>query len=394
MSSPFPIPNLGSSPFLFPLPQIAQLSPQAHVQAQAQVQGTGNTPAAAPIFAPSPLSQLISSAIPNLPVGTTNNITAPTATVTGFTPSAASALLQQNPLGSGVSASPAFQGVTPNTSALLAAVGVTPGQIQLTQTQHNLISNNPHSQAQEQGQGQGQAQQLSHNLSQAQYQHLRGGHTGSGGGGSGGAGAGAGAGAAGQKQEIGLQQVIRSMGDTENLLARAEVVLAEIKEIEGRVFDASRRKDGDSERLLYGQIIQTVLLLSQSSLFGALPVLFGAPSASTTTASIPTKDSNDAMQNQPQISQNRVSMSTGTPTAGAQPVIVPTAEPQISLPTITDLIDWAEKRAALEFGRREALKAGSKAVVDILKASANASASGTGSGVGSVAVAGAGAAAK
>ncbi|OCF42409.1 hypothetical protein I317_03784 [Kwoniella heveanensis CBS 569] len=392
MSSPFPIPNLGSSPFPFSLPQIAQPSPQTQPLAGGTGTGTGSTPA--PFFAPSPLSQLISSSISSLPVGLGS-------TSSGFTPSIA-ASLQQNPLGSnssingngigvvtgtatGTGVSPAFQGITPNTSALLAAVGVTPsqvGSIALGPNHSNINFNLnaiPSAQAQIHNQNQDQSQSQSQSGAQT-----TGGAAGYGG---------------GKKQEIGLEQMIRSMSDTETLLARAEVVLGEIKEVEGRVFEGT--KEGDGERLLdlalhteYGQLIQTALLLSQSSLFGALPVLpmDGSSTTSTsdlnanaTVAPLGTTSSDPATQAEIEmINPTSGGITADQSTAPAPAAVAATASTGSgSGVTMADLINWAEQRAALEFGRREALKAGAKAVVDILKASASASASASaGAGVG------------
>ncbi|OCF34709.1 hypothetical protein I316_03752 [Kwoniella heveanensis BCC8398] len=385
MSSPFPIPNLGSSPFPFSLPQIAQPSPQTQPLAGGTGTGTGSTPA--PFFAPSPLSQLISSSISSLPVGLGS-------TSSGFTPSIA-ASLQQNPLGSnssingngigvvtgtgtGTGVSPAFQGITPNTSALLAAVGVTPSQVGSIALgpNHSNISFNlnaiPSAQAQIHNQNQDQSQSQSQSGAQT-----TGGAAGYGG---------------GKKQEIGLEQMIRSMTDTETLLARAEVVLGEIKEVEGRVFEGT--KEGDSERLLDGQLIQTALLLSQSSLFGALPVLpmDGSSTTSTsdlnanaTVAPLGTTSSDPATQAEIEMINPTSGGITADQSAAPAPAAVAATASTGSGSGVTmaDLINWAEQRAALEFGRREALKAGAKAVVDILKASASASASASaGAGVG------------
>jgi hypothetical protein len=45
------------------------------------------------------------------------------------------------------------------------------------------------------------------------------------------------------------------------------------------------------------------------------------------------------------------------------------AAPEPALPGMTDLSRWSEERAALEFSRREGVRMGSRAVLDVLKGS-------------------------
>ncbi|WWD16866.1 hypothetical protein CI109_101298 [Kwoniella shandongensis] len=275
MSSPFPS-HPTSSPFSFP--QLTHPSP---------LPNQGNT---GPIFAPSPLSQLISSAIPSFSHPGTGS---------GQTPSALG--------GSGISPNYAFMagaagggGITPNTSALIAAAaaagGLTPGL--------------------------GSGGQLGNPALGVV---------------DGGAGAGVGGGGGGQ-------DLIRGLQDAESMLVRLEHVLEEVKEVEGRVFDGAQ--EGDMTRIegLHTectQLLISLITLSQSHHFGALPTL---PSSITTSDPTPSAAISEPANN-----------------------LSPSAAP-----TLSELTRWAEERASLEFTRREGLKAGSKAVLDVLRAGATA----------------------
>ncbi|WVR04174.1 hypothetical protein IAU60_001174 [Kwoniella sp. DSM 27419] len=310
MSSPFPIPGLTSSPFPFPLPQLSagqaqapnqpfgqvplpqQSSLSALTQPSPQAAGTG-------IFAPSPLTQFLSSAGASLNHAGVGASTSGT----GLTPALlASTLPGVNlPLGGFAQGpSPGFMGITPNTSALLAAVGVGPG------------------------------------ASGAKGIPTVGGKVE--------------AGAIRPDGQVGLAEVVQALGEVEGLLLRAESLRGEIKQVEGRVFGQSLV--GDEERLLslhseYAQTLQTIHTFSQTHLFGSLPLL-----QNTAT---PTAQADQAAQ--PQASQVQAT----TPD-----------------PTMAELAQWAEQRAALEFARREALSAGGKAVVDILRGTSRAAGTGAG----------------
>ncbi|KAK8861233.1 hypothetical protein IAR55_002052 [Kwoniella newhampshirensis] len=291
MSSPFPS-HPTSSPFTFP--HLAHPSPLPQGQGQGQPVQTG------PIFAPSPLSQLISSSI-----------------IPSFaTPSASGAL----GTGTGVGISPsgsypfAGAGITPNTSAILTAAANASLGIGLPPT------------------------------------------------GTAGVGVGVGAGASdvtglgmrsGQGGDGGL--LIGGMADAEVMLSRLEGVLAELKLLEGRVFTGAQEGDGARIQGLhaeYTQVLISLITLSQTHLFGALPALPSSPTHAdphphANIAVDPSSDVNGGLQNE----------------AVPNPSSAPTA------PTFAELTRWAEDRASLEFTRREALKAGSKAVLDVLRAS-------------------------
>lgn len=137
--------------------------------------------------------------------------------------------------------------------------------------------------------------------------------------------------------------LLRGLEQADGALGRMEELLKEIDSVEKRVF-------GDGEGLgrleglylecasfllrlmnhLAKETLDTQLLLgllgsSQSHLFGALPIL---------------------PANEQQVEKKE--------------------------PTAQDLAAWAEERASLEFSRKEALRAGGKAVLDVLRASAAA----------------------
>lgn len=57
---------------------------------------------------------------------------------------------------------------------------------------------------------------------------------------------------------------------------------------------------------------------------------------------------------------------------GALPILPANEQLEKKEPTAQDLAAWAEERASLEFSRKEALRAGGKAVLDVLRASAAA----------------------
>ncbi|WVQ83451.1 hypothetical protein IAT38_005592 [Cryptococcus sp. DSM 104549] len=151
-----------------------------------------------------------------------------------------------------------------------------------------------------------------------------------------------------QTEQDGL---VRGLGEAEEMLRRMEVVTGEIEGIEKGVFGAaSGSGDGSGElgrleqlHMEYTQLLLNLFNLSQSNLFGALPCTF--PPAEPLSA--PTTDP-----------AKPPSPSEAAPAAPA---------PQ---PTLPDLTKWAEERASLEFSRREALRAGGKAVLDVLKAGA------------------------
>ncbi|WWD08770.1 hypothetical protein V865_006883 [Kwoniella europaea PYCC6329] len=246
MSSPFPIPNVASSPFPIPIYQGQGQSPASLLH-----NPTVQAPSSGPIFAPSPLSQLISSTI-----NSSNGIAPPT----GLTPGAIG-------MNNGISiTTPNFSmnmGITPNTSALLASVGM--GNTSSTQVQ---------------GQAQGNG--------------------------------------------FSKESLMMGLNELDNILSRIQDVQEEIKDIENRVFEGKRK--GDEDRLIalhteYNQSLQTLLSISSTNLTSSLPI-------------IPSSDPGD----------------------------------QTNL-TITALAKWSEEKAGLEFSKRENLRAGGKAVVDILRAS-------------------------
>lgn len=119
--------------------------------------------------------------------------------------------------------------------------------------------------------------------------------------------------------------LLRSLEQADGVLGRMEELLKEIDNVEKGVF-------GDGEGigrleglyLEYTQLLLGLLGSSQSQLFGALPIL----------------PANEQLEKKE--------------------------------PTAQDLAAWAEERASLEFSRKEALRAGGKAVLDVLRASAAA----------------------
>lgn len=119
--------------------------------------------------------------------------------------------------------------------------------------------------------------------------------------------------------------LLRGLEQADGVLGRMEELLKEIDNVEKGVF-------GDGEGigrleglyLEYTQLLLGLLGSSQSQLFGALPIL----------------PANEQLEKKE--------------------------------PTAQDLAAWAEERASLEFSRKEALRAGGKAVLDVLRASAAA----------------------
>ncbi|OWZ74722.1 hypothetical protein C365_06842 [Cryptococcus neoformans Bt85] len=119
--------------------------------------------------------------------------------------------------------------------------------------------------------------------------------------------------------------LLRGLEQADGVLGRMEELLKEIDNVEKGVF-------GDGEGigrleglyLEYTQLLLGLLGSSQSHLFGALPIL----------------PANEQLEKKE--------------------------------PTSQDLAAWAEERASLEFSRKEALRAGGKAVLDVLRASAAA----------------------
>ncbi|OWZ26739.1 hypothetical protein C356_06829 [Cryptococcus neoformans c45] len=119
--------------------------------------------------------------------------------------------------------------------------------------------------------------------------------------------------------------LLRGLEQADGVLGRMEELLKEIDNVEKGVF-------GDGEGigrleglyLEYTQLLLGLLGSSQSHLFSALPIL----------------PANEQLEKKE--------------------------------PTAQDLAAWAEERASLEFSRKEALRAGGKAVLDVLRASAAA----------------------
>ncbi|WVW79887.1 hypothetical protein I302_101857 [Kwoniella bestiolae CBS 10118] len=274
MSSPFPMPIASPFPLLNPT----------------QTQQTGQSPIPllptpggqpqAPIFAPSPLSQLISSTIIN---NTTNGSTS-IAVQQNNTSAGMGTGLTPAPNNNVNGTTPNFNmGITPNTSALLASVGLSVG-----------------------------------------------GNTGN-------------ANGTTQHGQTGTSRagLLAGLDEMESMLTRIEGILEEITEIEGRVFEGMKK--GDEQRLIalhteYSQTLQNILSISSTNLTSSLPII--PASYFTPPPSMPT----DGTAVQPN-SQNNL--------------------------TISDLAKWSEDKASMEFSKRENLRAGGKAVLDILRASAS-----------------------
>ncbi|WWC87618.1 uncharacterized protein L201_002508 [Kwoniella dendrophila CBS 6074] len=301
MSSPFPIPNISSSPFPFQLPQITQpagqTSPSPLAPNQNQIGSNG------PIFAPSPLSQLISSTINN---NNNNNNSS------NSNNNSSSAQIQ-NQIGIGIGSTgltpsvigltPNYgNGITPNTSALLASVGVNLGST----TASNTLS-------------QSKGGQVGNNNN---------------------------------NNDNTKESLIIGLNEIESILNRVESVLLEIREIESRVF--GDRKQGDEDKLIalhteYNQSLQTISTILQISLASSLPNIPCSFSPLSTTATNENENANgiNTNQNNDVQTDNINSIQTNL--------------------TISDLIKWSEDRASLEFSRKENLKSTSKAILDILK---------------------------
>ncbi|WWC59859.1 uncharacterized protein I303_102421 [Kwoniella dejecticola CBS 10117] len=341
MSSPFPIPGISSSPFPFPsLPQMTQPQTQA-------AQNGGNTSSPAPfasgltplnpgpIFAPSPLSQLISSTI-NPSANANSNVAGQSSnsisnfTSTGLTPG----IFNQTtpnffPTSTSNSNPPAANtnGITPNTSALLASVGVTlPGL-------HSNANANAHTNT-----------NSTLNPVLAGLNGVNGVNGGNG----------------GNKESL-----VLGLNELENTLSKLEELLGEMREIESRVFEGA--KVGDEEKLIalhteYNQSLQNIISLSQSTLVASLPLITSAP------APRPFTDNTLGVAGEnPSPNPN--------PNPSSQPTLNDTPTNSSNL-TIADLSKWSEERAALEFTRRENTKVAAKSVVDILKGNSNANVGG------------------
>ncbi|KIR51826.1 hypothetical protein I315_05775 [Cryptococcus gattii Ru294] len=118
--------------------------------------------------------------------------------------------------------------------------------------------------------------------------------------------------------------LLRGLEQADGVLGRMEELLKEIGSVEKRVFgDGEGLGRLEGLYLEYTQLLLGLLGSSQSHLFGALPIL---------------------PANEQQVEKKE--------------------------PTAQDLAAWAEERASLEFSRKEALRAGGKAVLDVLRASA------------------------
>ncbi|ODN87117.1 hypothetical protein L198_07119 [Cryptococcus wingfieldii CBS 7118] len=118
-------------------------------------------------------------------------------------------------------------------------------------------------------------------------------------------------------------QMLQGLASAEGLLDRMEELLKEIEKVERGVF-AEGEGVGNLESLHieYTQLLVALLGSSQSHLFGSLPIL-------------------------PKSLEK---------------------ENEAQAPTVQELTQWAEERAALEFSRKDAMRAGGKAVLDVLKA--------------------------
>ncbi|KIR57986.1 hypothetical protein I314_06248 [Cryptococcus bacillisporus CA1873] len=120
--------------------------------------------------------------------------------------------------------------------------------------------------------------------------------------------------------------LLRGLEQADGVLGRMEELLKEIDSVEKRVFgDGEGLGRLEGLYLEYTQLLLGLLGSSQSHLFGALPIL---------------------PANEQQVEKKE--------------------------PTAQDLAAWAEERASLEFSRKEALRAGGKAVLEVLRASAAA----------------------
>ncbi|WVQ77419.1 hypothetical protein IAR50_007105 [Cryptococcus sp. DSM 104548] len=118
-------------------------------------------------------------------------------------------------------------------------------------------------------------------------------------------------------------QMLQGLVNAEGLLSRMEELLKEIEKVERGVFaDGEGVNNLEALHIEYTQLLVALLGSSQSHLFGSLPLLSNSPGKET--------------------------------------------EPQA--PTVQELTQWAEERAALEFSRKDALRAGGRAVLDVLKA--------------------------
>ncbi|WVO14759.1 hypothetical protein L204_102397 [Cryptococcus depauperatus] len=115
-------------------------------------------------------------------------------------------------------------------------------------------------------------------------------------------------------------KLARELDAADSILVRMEELVGEIKRLESQVFN-KESEIGKLEglHLEYTQLLLSLLSSSQNNLSAALPVL--------------------------KITQGETA------------------------PSIEELTKWAGDRAALEFSRREALRAGGRAVLDILRGS-------------------------
>ncbi|WRT65348.1 uncharacterized protein IL334_002291 [Kwoniella shivajii] len=401
MSSPFPIPIPASSPFPFTLPNITPgpsnvgqgTIPSSSAQGMiSQAQGQGQGQGQGPIFAPSPLSQLISSTQYNGTSGLTpsaNVVSGSNLNVnlnSNGNVSGTSGIGAGMGIGMGMGVSPNFNstpnafgysygnvngngnggnggnGITPNTSALIAAVTSSSTNAN-TNSQLNIQSNSN-----------------------------------------------------GMNLAVGGKEgLIMGLDDLETNLSRLETVLSEIALLEERVFDTVHENgngneqghsnyDNDENTLLnlhaeYNQTLLNLCTISQSSLIASLPVLPSNTTFLTTwdqaqvqaqgknlhqtqtqidsqtqVPQIETRDTTEMqlqlqLQNQP----NSLIMNMD-PTQPAEGNTQPSGI--MSKYTIADLARWAEERASLEFSKKEALRSASKAVADILRGS------GSGTGIG------------
>jgi hypothetical protein len=163
--------------------------------------------------------------------------------------------------------------------------------------------------------------------------------------------------------EVNLEDMSRALGEVGRMLERAEEVLREIGRLDGGFFGEERegmqlgleglpRLQGGAGRYECDDWLtgRHECFISNVSCF--LRIGFHQRSC------VPDV----------QLLHSLIPLATSS-LLGALPVPLSPAPLSQSSPSMTELASWAEERAGLEFGRREAVRASSRAVLDVLKGS-------------------------
>jgi hypothetical protein len=184
------------------------------------------------------------------------------------------------------------------------------------------------------------------------------------------------------------------MDQAKLLLSRIETVLLEKQRLEGEVFSSSSGESAgllslQSEceprgsachrnfqrryikllrralRLLTGtdtQLLNLLATICTTQLLGALPVPLSAALSAAASSTNPT--------GQPQSTEVPGTASVenaGQTSIPRDDTVIGAAASEQPLPSMDNLAVWAENQAALDFSRRDSVRAGARAVLDVLR---------------------------